>query len=526
MTEHVPPSAPEAEKNLCARILCHPPEIAEARQVWTDDLTDPHHRAFFRTCRDLSLEGEPLDPLLIAERLSGKAPFRDRVAIAEYMSDLEEASINADAKVAVKLVLEASRKRRIYQSCDHALKAAANGQASSTILSDLQSDLFDLQRACEVSSRFKAITAAELDSGKYDQKYLVEHVLAEWQPCILAGPKKALKTTFLVDLGISIAIADKFLGKFWIPSAKRFLLTSGESGMATLQETARRIAKSKGWELAAVPNFVISPDLPRLDDPENLAEWEQFLETHSPEVVAIDPAYLCMPGDDAGNLFKQGVLLRNISELCQRQSITLILAHHAKRHIGRDPHAAPELDDIAWAGFSEFARQWLLIGRRESYEAGSGDHRLWLSVGGSAGHGGLYAVDVAEGTKQDIGGRRYEVAVQSASEARKDAAEREHEAKAEKRAVQVEADRKAICNAMATLEDNQGTKSDIRTASGLGTPRFNPALASLIQDKSVTPTMITKGNNREYEGYKLADETGQAAEVRSGDSVDSDQLVA
>ena len=235
-------AAPEAEQKLCARILLHPPTLKDASAVWADHFTDPHHREFFSCCRSLALEGEPLDPLLIAQRVKGKGAFRDGISVAEYFAELESAAINADAKVAIKLILEASRKRRIRATAETAIKATANGQASSTILNDMQSDLIDIQRACEVSSRFKAITAAELDSGTYDHNYLVEHVLVEGQPCILAGPKKALKTTILIDLGISLGLSAKFLGKFWIPTAKRFLLCSGESGIATLQETARRIA--------------------------------------------------------------------------------------------------------------------------------------------------------------------------------------------------------------------------------------------------------------------------------------------
>ena len=139
----------------------------------------------------------------------------------------------------------------------------------------------------------------------------------------------------------SVCTATKFLDTFWIPTAKRFLLCSGESGLATLQEASRRIAKSKGLNLRDVPNYVISPNLPQFDDPEGMAEFERFLEEQAPDVLCIDPAYLCMPGGDAGNLFIQGAMLRRISELCLRLGITLIIVHHSKRHVQRDPFAAP-----------------------------------------------------------------------------------------------------------------------------------------------------------------------------------------
>ena len=90
---------------------------------------------------------------------------------------------------------------------------------------------------------------------------------------------------------------------------------------------------------------------------------------------------------------------------------TPIFAHHNTKGNSKN-YEPPELEDMAWAGFAEFARQWLLIGRRELYEIGSGVHKLWMNIGSSAGFNGCYGVDVEEGTADgELRGRRWQVSV-------------------------------------------------------------------------------------------------------------------
>lgn len=231
------------------------------------------------------------------------------------------------------------------------------------------------------------------------------------------------------------------------------------------------------------------------------------------EVLVLDPAYLCMETDGReGSLFAVGALLRGVAEVCRECGVTFVLAHHTRKTL-TDPFAPPELEDIAWAGFNEFARQWVLIGRRERYEPGSGDHRLWLNAGGSAGHSSCWALNVAEGAYDGQASRRWQVDLLRAEDARHDAEKRQEGAKEEKRnatlAARLEFDRKAIVIAMRKMPDHTGTKTEIKERSHLSTSRLSAALLSLADDGTVTECEITKGNNRPYPAWKLRPDTDE-----------------
>ena len=58
---------------------------------------------------------------------------------------------------------------------------------------------------------------------------------------------------------------------------------------------------------------------------------------------------------------------------------------------------APELEDLSQAGIAEFARQFLFVKRREAYKH-DGDHKIWMTWGGSAGHQGLRICQAKTGT--------------------------------------------------------------------------------------------------------------------------------
>jgi hypothetical protein len=489
--DQVPPSAPQCERALLATAL-QDHAVIDVTDLKPADFYDHRNVAIWAAMKD----GARSPPLLIQRLGDDWEPG--------YIAEINNiGGIVIDAPRYAAEIRNAASKRRLRELCIQGLQATSNGKSAAGILDWFRSEV---ERQAEGTARveYRQLTCAELDRNTYDLEYLVEGVLVARQPCIIAGGKKCLKTSILIDLGVSLAMGGHFLGYAAVNRACRVGIMTGESGLATIQETARRIAHKAGYLLGNIGGLIFSEDLPQFGSREHEDAFRRFIVGNELEVVCVDPAYLSMPGGDAGNLFTQGELLRGMTKVCVDTGCTLILAHHTRK-TKVDPFAPPELEDIAWAGFQEFARQWLLVGRRELYQPGTGEHRLWLSVGGSAGHTALWALDIDEGTRDTPGGRYWDCRVMRADEARQDIQARQEQAKQSKQQEKVEADGKRIVDTLAKFKDGETPKT-IRERAGLNPSRFNVALAAMIDAGQIVPTTILKPNRKTpYDAFKLAE---------------------
>jgi replicative DNA helicase len=271
---------------------------------------------------------------------------------------------------------------------------------------------------------FHFVSSAEFASRTYSREWLIEQVMATSQPTVIAGGFKTLKTSLMVEAALSIGTGRAFLGQFRVPRRRRVAVLSGESGEPTLQETAFRICKAKGIRLEDAWVFW-EFKLPQLANAIQVRELQAALKACGAEVLLLDPLYLSLLAGTGGelsaaNFYQTGPLLMGIGQACLEIDCTPALVHHFKT-TRPNAYDEPQLEDLAYSGIKEYARQWILLGRREKYVPRSGDHKLWMSIGGSAGHSGLWAVDVNEGVvDDDFGGRTWDIKVMAAGDARND----------------------------------------------------------------------------------------------------------
>jgi replicative DNA helicase len=371
---------------------------------------------------------------------------------------------------------------------------------------------------------WKAVDLPTLMAAARRPDMLVKRLLVRHQPMIVGAPHKTLKTSVMCDLAVSLATGTAFLGAFDVYRPAKVALFSGESGEWTLAQTFERVCRARGIDPGATVGrlLVQAEGLPQLSNADHMDYLRRMLDREKVEVFVLDPLYLTLlsgVGGDPGkasNLYAMGPLFQNVTRACLDVGTTPALVHHTQR-AGARSREPLGLEDLAYAGVAEFARQWLLLSRREDYDgACPGSHKLWMNAGGSAGHGGLWALDVEEGEAgDDLEGRAWDVTVSTATVARQSAKE---ERAADKRREQLEQDQRdeqALMNAVDEVA-SKGTcfakdgspaacNTAARDASGLSGRRAPQVVERLRNAGLIRLVEVTYkvGNNATRQGVGL-----------------------
>lgn len=268
------------------------------------------------------------------------------------------------------------------------------------------------------TERYPLIDSAEFRTRDYRVSWFVDYYLARGYETVVGGPSKALKTSAIVDLGVSGATGTPHLGKWKVSQRFKVAIVSGESGGYALQEIFFRVLRSKGLSVDACDGWLKWEfTLPVLADQIDVKRLAGRLAELGCEMVIIDPLYLCLGGVEAQNVFQMGEALKAVGQILLKDyRVTPVIAHHANKQlrIGQPM----ELSDLAYTGLEQFAAQYVLLNRREKYE-NDGCHKLWLTFGGRPGHSGKWVLDVEEGLLDEHNSaRKWEVNVTSAAEDR------------------------------------------------------------------------------------------------------------
>jgi hypothetical protein len=145
---------------------------------------------------------------------------------------------------------------------------------------------------------------------------------------VLAAESKAGKTWAILDLAISVATGQPWLGHFACPQ-RPALVFLGEGGERATVRRLRAVCAHKGLDPAALTGRLrLCFRVPKLLAGEDLAAVEHELAAAPAGLVIIDPLYLAAAGAQAASLFAMGAALEPIQAVCQHASAALVVVHH------------------------------------------------------------------------------------------------------------------------------------------------------------------------------------------------------
>ena len=421
---------------------------------------------------------EPWDQKMIAHKVADglKTPYKGMIGDKLRMPLPDPATVTVE----IDLTTLQATPPKAERAGDPEVKHGADDFIKMAV----EKEAVKVQAAADRAYKFRPLSSSAFAKTRYSMEWLIKGVLVKNQPTIIGGPKKSLKTNLLTDMCLSIGSGTPFLGQFDTRKS-RVAFISGESGEYTLQETANRICAAKGIRLEDV-DVLWDFRLPRLSVEEELRELSQGLSAHGVEFVVVDPLYLCLlsgsEGKSASNLFDMGPLLMEVGRACLDAGATPALVQHSKKFSAAakgSPYDPLDLEDLAFSGVQEFARQWLLLNRRAKYEPGSGHHELWMQTGGSVGHGGIWALDIEEGAmKEDFTGRTWDIDILNMDEVK----EKKNEEREHKATVALD-DLAGLMMKKLDACETPPAKTQLRDKLAWNSQKFNKVLTKLLDDK-------------------------------------------
>jgi hypothetical protein len=382
--------------------------------------------------------------------------------------------------------------------CQFGIRGALIAGTESVSLRILAECLDKAKKADEAATldvvpefRFKSF--AEMLKTPCPIDWLVEGFLVDHISTLVGKPDKSLKTTLWgIDLGISIACERLFLG---MKTRKyRVGIMSIEAEEDIVVRTAGRIIESKQIDPSELNDLVFCPSLPEFTKPKHLDQLNATIKDYdlSGGVLIFDSAYRGLREMQAASVWASAGVYADIDHVCRDNGVMPIVILHTKKTIKRLSKIG--LNDVAGAGAAEFFRQWVLGGHRERHRPGSGIHKLHITVGSSAGHGGQWRVDIDEGL---LPGHKWTETIEPI----------ETEPATTLVVNRGTADMQSVVAVLETWPQG-ATQTMIREAtSNMPLPRLKKALLALQRRRQIEQCSISRPEirNKPYPAYKLCD---------------------
>jgi len=149
MLDRLPPHNRDAERGVIGGILRDPDTLSTVQQIIrADNFYFDHHQKIFQALSDLENEHQPLDLVILHERLRKNKQLED-IGGVEYLTDLwESVPTGANAEYHAKIVRDAAMIRNLIHSGNEILRDAYDrSQSADELVAQAERMIMDIARA-------------------------------------------------------------------------------------------------------------------------------------------------------------------------------------------------------------------------------------------------------------------------------------------------------------------------------------------------------------------------------------------
>lgn len=217
---------------------------------------------------------------------------------------------------------------------------------------------FDVMKMCDYVKGY----------GGDGVSWLVQDWLPDKSITFLISPPESYKTWILLDLAVSVATGNPFLGSFAVNQTGPTMIIQQEDSHSGLTDRLALIVEQKlkmtadlegdEWQVPSMPDipiYVHPSRMLRFDNKKVIEELEKQIEILKPKVILIDPLYSTTASTDnyMSDLANQMMVLKTWRD---KYGCSFVIAHHSKKNL--DPDSTARED--SWG--SQFLNAFLEAG--------------------------------------------------------------------------------------------------------------------------------------------------------------------
>lgn len=348
----------DLEASVLGGVILRNDMLALVPELETDHFYDLRHKIVWQAIRNLDTTKTPIDVVTLEVEIEKQGKL-DAIGGISFLGELALRVPTADNVVTyAREVMLLHRNRAMQIQLSSALARAQTWQHDpSELFSELVGDLqkFDTDHPAAAHTREKkARWVVSMDSFFEGEEFsdddaedwIVRDLIPRAEPVIFGGPMKGGKTWAAMDLSITMALGEDWLGIFenTLKRPARVLGLFLEDNRRRIGKRLQELARGHGRDLLTDDtlreHLRIARSPLRLPDAKDQAALAREIKDWGADVVFVDNLTRIMIGD-ANSTRDAAAFTRAWTELGDATGATIVLLHHTKKPMGDQQNTDP-----------------------------------------------------------------------------------------------------------------------------------------------------------------------------------------